>query len=54
MYAVTSYYLAKTMMELPVLLTTPMVFSLIVYFKIGLIITASQFFYFYLVLELIS
>jgi hypothetical protein len=54
MYAVTSYYLAKTMMELPVLLITPMVFSVIVYFKIGLIITASQFFYFYLVLELIT
>ena len=54
MYDVTSYYLAKILTETPVLLVTPMIFSAIVYFKIGLMITASQFFYFYLILELIS
>ena len=54
MYDVSSYYLAKILTETPVLLITPMIFSVIVYFKIGLMITASQFFYFYLILELIS
>ena len=54
MYSVSSYYLAKTLAETPVLLITPMVFSVIVYFKIGLMITAPQFFLFYVILELIT
>lgn len=54
MYTVTAYYLAKIMIETPVLSFVPIIFSVIVYFKIGLTITASQFFYFYLILLLIS
>ena len=31
-----------------------MIYAVIAYFKIGLMITASQFFYFYLILELLT
>lgn len=41
MYTVAAYYLAKIVIETPVLALTPMLFSVIVYFKIGLTITAS-------------
>ena len=54
MYDVTSYYLAKITTETPLLIISPMIFAVIVYFKIGLMITAPQFFYFYLILELLT
>lgn len=54
MYSVGSYYLAKIVAETPVLSLTPMVFAIIVYFKIGLSITASQFWYFYLIILLMA
>ena len=54
MYDVTSYYLAKITTDTPVLLVTPMIYAVRAYFKIGLMITASQFFYFYLILELLT
>ena len=54
MYDVTSYYLAKITTETPLLIISPMIFAVIVYFKIGLMITAAQFFYFYLILELLT
>jgi hypothetical protein len=41
MYSVTAYYLAKILIETPILALTPMIFALIVYFGIGLTITAS-------------
>ena len=41
MYTVGSYYAAKIAAETPILSFTPMVFSVIVYFKIGLSITAT-------------
>jgi len=41
MYSVTAYYIAKILIELPVLSFTPILFSVIVYFKIGLTISAS-------------
>jgi len=41
MYTVAAYYLAKIVIETPVLALAPMLFSVIVYFKIGLTITAS-------------
>lgn len=53
MYSVSAYYLAKILGELPILSLTPMLTAVIIYFKIGLSITASQFFYFYLILLLI-
>ena len=54
MYSVPSYYLAKIVAEMPVILISPMIYCLIVYFKIGTTITASQFFYFYLISMLIA
>jgi ABC-type multidrug transport system permease subunit len=54
MYTVGSYYLAKIAAETPILCLLPMIFAVITYFKIGLTITASQFFYFYLIILLLS
>lgn len=53
MYTVTAYYLAKIIIETPILALTPMLFALIVYFGVGLTITASQFFIFYAALLLV-
>jgi ABC-type multidrug transport system permease subunit len=39
MYSVGTYYLAKTLVETPVLLLSPIVFAVIVYFGIGLTVT---------------
>ena len=54
MYSVSAYYLAKIVGETPVLAFTPMVFAVIVYFKIGLTVSASKFFYFYCTLFLVA
>ncbi len=54
MYSVPAYYAGKILVELPVLVTTPMLFSCIVYFGIGVTHTASQFFYFYLIILLLT
>ena len=54
MYNVGAYYMGKIVAETPILSITPMIFTIIVYFKIGLTINASQFFYFYLIVLLIS
>ena len=48
MYSVSAYYMAKIVAEIPILTFTPMLFSCIIYFKIGLSITATQFFLFFL------
>ena len=53
MYTVRAYYVAKIFAELPILTITPMLFTIVIYFKIGLAITASQFFYFFLILFLL-
>ena len=54
MYSVTAYYLAKVLADLPLQLVTPIVFTVIVYFGIGMTIEASKFFYFYLILMLLT
>lgn len=54
MYTVGSYYMAKIISEVPVLSVIPMLFTIIVYFKIGLSITATQFWYFYLIILLLA
>ena len=54
MYSVKNYYLAKILTETPILAMLPMIMTVIVYFKIGLTVSASQFFYFYCILFLIS
>lgn len=54
MYGVTSYYLARIMIDTPIQLLLPLIFSFIIYFKIGLTITVFQFFHFYLALLLLA
>ena len=54
MYEVGPYYSAKIVAETPVISLTPMLFAIVVYFKIGLTITASHFFYFYLIILLLA
>lgn len=53
MYMVVPYYVSKIMVETPPLVVIPMIYSLIVYFGMGLTITASQFFLFYVILVLV-
>lgn len=53
MYTVSTYYTAKVIQDTPILLVTPILYSLIVYFGIGLTITAGHFFYFLLILTLV-
>lgn len=50
MYSIMTYYVARSTVETPLFLLTPMIFSLIVYFGVGLDITAAKFFQFYLVM----
>ena len=54
MYDVGPYYLPKIIVEIPITSILPMIFALIVYFKMGLTITVSQFFYFYLITLLLA
>jgi ATP-binding cassette subfamily G (WHITE) protein 1 len=54
MYGVGAYYLAKIILEFPMTIVTSMLYAVIMYFKIGLTIAAGQFFYFFLILFLIS
>jgi ABC-type multidrug transport system permease subunit len=54
MYSVGAYYLGKIIIEFPMTIVTSMLYSVILYFKIGLTIAAEQFFYFFLILFLIS
>ena len=54
MYSVSAYYLAKIIVDFPLLTFLPMLFAVICYFKIGLTISAAQFFYFFLIIVLLS
>ena len=54
MYSVGTYYTAKIIADLFSQVLTPMIFAVIVYFKIGLTETASQFWYFYLIIFLVA
>jgi ABC-type multidrug transport system permease subunit len=54
MYGVPSYYLSKVLLETPMLAFTPLLNAIIVYFGIGLTVTSSQFFYFYLITLMVS
>lgn len=53
MYSVMPYYMTKLMIELPVLILTPLVMMLITYWAIGLRATAQSFFMQYLALEMV-
>lgn len=50
MYNVAPYYIAKMVIDIPALIIQPMCWAIIVYFGVGLTITAGQFWYFYLIL----
>ena len=52
MYGVSAYFIAKMIIETPIISLLPLIMSAIVYFKIGTYIAATEFFYFYLVLLL--
>jgi hypothetical protein len=54
MYVVSAYYLAKVMAEFPFLILTPLLLQILIYFGIGLTVTVGKFFYFYLVLFLLT
>ncbi len=53
MYYVTPYYMSKVVMDLPFVIVTPLLSTIILYFGVGFERTAGQFFYFYLVLFLV-
>lgn len=53
MYYVTPYYASKVAMDMPYVIITPMLSTIILYFGVGFERTAEQFFYFYLVLFLV-
>lgn len=53
-YGVDPYYISNFMIDVPKVAIMLHLFSSMVYFKIGLTFTVSQFFYFYLTLLLIS
>jgi len=50
MYDIVPYYFARSMVETPVFIVGPLVFSAILYFLVGLEMTAQHFFQFFLVL----
>lgn len=54
MYGVTSYYLARIIIDTPIQVFLPFLFSIIIYFSIGLTITVEQFFTFYLALLILA
>lgn len=49
MYTVPTYYIARIMVEVPIISFLPMLYTIIIYFGVGTTVTASQFFYFYLI-----
>ena len=53
MYSVSSYYTAKVMMETPILIVIPLLYTLIIYFGIGLTVNVENFFYFFFILTLV-
>lgn len=54
MYGVPAYYMGKVIVDTPMIIIQPLINAVIVYFGIGLTITAYQFFYFYLITFLVS
>ena len=49
MYSVAPYFMAKTLMDIPVLLFTPFMEAIITYFGLGLVLTFGQFMGFYFI-----
>ena len=54
LYSVLTFFLSRNMIEMPLLLITPMIQSIIMYWMVGLTNNASNFFSFYLTLFAIS
>ena len=53
MYRVSTYYMAKTILEIPILVIVALLYDIIVYFGIGTTVTCRQFFFFFFVSVLI-
>jgi hypothetical protein len=41
MYTIVPYYITKTIVELPIQIVVPVVFEIVVYFGVGLNVTAG-------------
>mmetsp|Transcript_111 Transcript_111/g.217 ORF Transcript_111/g.217 Transcript_111/m.217 type:complete len:165 (+) Transcript_111:726-1220(+) len=54
MYRVAPYFFSKVIVDTPVLILGPLVFTLIIYFSMGLQKTADQFFSFFFTLSLLA
>mmetsp|Transcript_28679 Transcript_28679/g.28337 ORF Transcript_28679/g.28337 Transcript_28679/m.28337 type:complete len:135 (-) Transcript_28679:262-666(-) len=54
LYGSLTYYIAKNFAELPMQIIIPMMYSLMVYFALGLDLTAAKFFIFYLIIMLVQ
>ena len=54
MYGISAYFMAKTMVELPVFFFSPLLGTIIIYFGMRLEFTANQFFGHYLSIVLIN
>lgn len=52
MYGVLPYFMAKTLTDIPIIILTPMITSVMLYFAMNLSLSVEQFFGFYLVLFL--
>jgi ABC-type multidrug transport system permease subunit len=53
MYSIYSYFFSKFLIEIPHLIISPLIFSLIVYFGVGLTITSGQFWMFFFILIMV-
>ena len=53
LYGVIPYYFAKLITEIPVLILTPLIYSSMIYFAVGLERSPDQFFMFYLIMLLV-
>lgn len=54
LYSTWMFYLSRTVVELPFLILVPLLYSIILYWMVGLSNTAGQFFTFYFISFLIS
>ena len=54
MYHVSPYFFSKMVTELPVLIFQPLLWTVIIYFGVGLTVTAEKFWIFYVTMFLLS
>ena len=54
LYGVCPYFLTRVLVEMPLTLIVPLLFTALVYFAIGFTTSVTHFFEFYLVIELLA